>query len=165
MALHMMLFSLFTVAQSPGHHQMPHANYDLAARFSPAKVGKMLFSTSVDPHWLKLSDRFWYSYETRDGKFWYIVDAAKGTKRHLFDNARLAAEITRIVRDPFDAQHLPIEKLKFIKDENSIQFEIKSTQDEEKKDTAKKEGEGRRGGGGAGAAGAEAKKEKKDVLL
>ncbi len=113
-------------------------NYALAARFSPDKISKMLFSTSVDPHWLKLSDRFWYVYETREGKSWYIVDAAKGNKQKLFDQAKLAAEITRIVKDPFDAQHLPIERLKFVKNENSIRFEIKSTQDEEKKDTASK---------------------------
>ncbi len=30
------------------------ANYALAARFSPDKINKMLFSTTVDPHWLKL---------------------------------------------------------------------------------------------------------------
>jgi len=29
------------------------ANYDLAARFSPKKLDKMIFSLSVDPHWLK----------------------------------------------------------------------------------------------------------------
>ena len=125
------LFSLVVTAQQKG-------NYALAGRFSPEKINKMLFSTNVDPHWLKLSDRFWYVYETREGKFWYIVDAAKGTKQKLFDNAKLAAEITKIVKDPFDAQHLPIERLKFIKDENSIQFEVKSTLDEIKKDTAKK---------------------------
>lgn len=113
-------------------------NYPLAARFSPDKISKMLFSTNVDPHWLKLSDRFWYVYETREGKYWYIVDAAKGTKQKLFDNAKLAAEITKIVKDPFDAQHLPIEKMKFLKDENTIQFEVKSSVDEIKKDTAKK---------------------------
>lgn len=132
-------------------------NYALAARFSPDKIAKMLFSTSVDPHWLKLSDRFWYVYETREGKFWYIVDAAKGTKQKIFDQAKLAAEITKIVKDPFDAQHLPIERLKFVKDENSIRFEIKSTQDEEKKDTAnKKDSIGRRTAGQQ-----EVKKEKK----
>lgn len=127
-------------------------NYALAARFSPDKISKMLFSTNVDPHWLKLSDRFWYVYETREGKYWYIADAARGTKQKLFDNAKLAAEITKIVKDPFDAQHLPIEKLKFIKDENTIQFEIKSSIDEVKKDTTKR---------ALGAPRAEAKPEKK----
>ncbi|MFN3996851.1 hypothetical protein [Algoriphagus sp.] len=43
-------------------------NYELAARFSPEKMKKMVFSTSVDPHWMKKSDRFWYEYETTDGK-------------------------------------------------------------------------------------------------
>ncbi len=52
----------------------------------------------------------------------------------MFDNNKLAAEITLIVKDPFDAQHLPIENLKFTKDEKSIQFELKSSIDVLKKD-------------------------------
>ncbi|MBD0295379.1 MAG: hypothetical protein ICV84_09320, partial [Flavisolibacter sp.] len=47
------------------------ANYQLASRFSPKKLEKMIFSTTVDPHWLKKSDRFWYTYETPNGKNWY----------------------------------------------------------------------------------------------
>ncbi|MBV9987588.1 MAG: DPP IV N-terminal domain-containing protein [Chitinophagaceae bacterium] len=111
------------------------ANYQQAARFAPRKLEKLIFSTNVDPHWLKKSDRFWYVYETTEGKKWYIVDPAKGEKRLLFDNADLAAKITRIVRDPFDAQHLGLDSMRFIKDENWIQFEVKSSQDVEKKDS------------------------------
>lgn len=110
------------------------ANYQLAARYSPSKLRKMIYSTAVDPHWLKLSNRFWYMFETPNGKQWYIVDPALRSKKALFDNAKLAAEITLIIRDPFDAQHLPIENLKFAKDEKSINFEIKSTIEEVKKD-------------------------------
>ncbi len=164
MNMFMRLFSicfLMTVAVSAmAQKEVPKANYALASRFSPAKVNKMLFSTSVDPNWLKLTDRFWYVYETRAGKVWYIVDAAKGTKKPLFDNATLAAEITRIVKDPFDALNLPIQNLKFNKDEKSIRFEILSTLDEEKKkDTAQQSqtsttGRGRGGmGGGRGQTG------------
>ncbi|HVK98006.1 MAG TPA: hypothetical protein VM368_09315, partial [Flavisolibacter sp.] len=116
------------------------ANYQLASRFSPKKLDKMIFSTSVDPHWLKLSDRFWYSYETTDGKKWYIVDPAKGEKRVMFDNEKLAAQLTKIVRDPMDAQHLNIDSLRFVRDENWIQFEVKSTEEVEKKDTTVKKG-------------------------
>lgn len=112
----------------------PKANYSLAARFSPNKLKKMVYSTTVDPHWLKLSNRFWYVYETPNGKSWIMVDPAKRTKKQIFNNAELAAEITRIVRDPFDAEHLPIENLKFAKDEKSLSFEIKSTVDELKPD-------------------------------
>lgn len=110
------------------------ANYQQAARFSPSKLKKMIYSTSVEPHWLKLSQRFWYEYETPNGKNWYIVDPATRNKKLLFDPAKLAAEITLIVRDPFDGQHLPIENLKFTTDERSITFEIKSTLEELKLD-------------------------------
>src|SRR5690606_13490762 len=95
-------------------------NYELAARFSPEKLKKMIFSTSVDAHWMKKSDRFWYEYETSDGKNWYIVDPVRKTKSQLFDKDKLAAEITRAVKDPFDGQHLKLEDLKLMEDENTI---------------------------------------------
>ncbi len=115
------------------------ANYDLAARFSPKKLDKMIFSLSVDPHWLKQSNKFWYVYETSEGKQWMIVDPTKNEKKQMFDKEQLAAALTKIVKDPFDAQHLPIDSLKFIKDENWIQFEIKSTIDIDKPGATKKD--------------------------
>src|SRR6476469_9314978 len=138
MLLVLIACTLFMSAQS----QTPavKANYQLASRFSPKKLEKMVFSTSVDPHWLKKSNRFWYTYETTDGKKWYIVDPAKAEKRLMFDNAKLAAELTKIVKDPMDAQHLMIDSLRFIKDENWIQFEVKSTEEIEKRDTTAKRG-------------------------
>ena len=87
----------------------------------------MIFSLSVDPHWLKQSNKFWYTYETSEGKQWMIVDPVKNEKKSMFDKDQLAASLTRIIKDPFDAQHLPIDSLKFIKDENWIQFEVKSS--------------------------------------
>lgn len=112
----------------------PKANYQLASRFSPNKVKKMVYSTAVDPHWLKTSNRFWYEYETPNGREWYMVDPVAKNKQKIFDNAKLAAEITTIIRDPFDAQHLPLMNLKFSADERSLTFEILSTIDELKKD-------------------------------
>ena len=44
-----------------------------------AKVGKLVFDTAVTPHWLSSGDRFWYSYETSQGRRWFLVDpAARG---------------------------------------------------------------------------------------
>lgn len=102
-------------------------NYSLPERFSPDKVKKMVFSESVDPHFLKKSDRFWYEYETPEGKKWYIVDALKGIKKPLFDNVKMASDVTLIVKDPFDAEHLPIENIRFNEDENSFIFEVVSS--------------------------------------
>lgn len=122
----------FTLTESAA--PVANANYQLASRFSPAKLRKIVYSTAVDPHWLKLSNRFWYEYETPNGKEWYLVDPQGRSKKKIFDNARLAAEITTIIRDPFDAQHLPLENLKFSANEKQISFEVKSTIDELKKD-------------------------------
>jgi dipeptidyl-peptidase-4 len=58
----------------------------------------------------------------------------------MFDNARLASLLTAIVKDPMDAQHLKIDSLRFVRDESWIQFEVKSTEEIEKKDTTAKKG-------------------------
>ncbi len=117
----------------------PKANYSLAARFSPKKLDKMIFSLAVDPHWLKQSNKFWYTYETSEGKQWTIVDPFKNEKKAMFNRDKLAAELTKIIKDPFDGQHLPIDSIKFIKDENWIQFEVKSTLEINKDEEVKKE--------------------------
>lgn len=105
------------------------ANYDLASQFSPSKLRTKIFSTEVRPNWINHSDRFWYEYQTSAGKRWYLVDPAARSKQPLFDNADLARQITRIVKNPFDAQHLEIDKLEFTDDEKRIRFEVKSTKD------------------------------------
>ncbi len=109
--------------------KQPEPNYDLAAQFSPAKLRTKIFSTEVRPNWINHSDRFWYEYQTSSGKRWYLVDPSTRSKQPLFDNADLARQITRIVKNPFDAQHLEIEKLQFTDDEKRIRFEVKSTKD------------------------------------
>ncbi len=115
------------------HMPVTKANYELPARFSPIKMKTMVFSTSVDPHWLKLSERFWYKWETPDGKTFVIVDPARKSKRPIFDNTWMAARLTELTKDPYDAQHLPIDDIKFVNDEKAIRFEVESSQDEEEK--------------------------------
>jgi hypothetical protein len=83
-----------------------------------------VFSTSVTPHWLEFSDRFWYEYETPSGKRWMVVDPIKKTKTALFDNAKMAAQLTRILRTPYDAQHLPITTIRFFDNDTKIRFSV-----------------------------------------
>ena len=108
--------------------------YGLAERFSAKKVSQMVHSTRVSPNWFLNSDRFWYSWTDPDGTQYYIVDAKSGKKTPVFDMDRLAMEITGIVKDPFDAQHLPIRNIE-MKDDKTFVFEIKSTLPE--KDSAR----------------------------
>jgi len=105
------------------------ANYDLAAKWMSAKVGKLIFDTSVSPHWLETSDKFWYTYETSQGRKFMIVDPIFKTKKPLFDNAKMAALLAKTTLFPYDALHLPIRTIKFINKDTAIRFEIEYPKD------------------------------------
>tara|TARA_R110001606_G_scaffold93376_1_gene207337 strand:- start:40513 stop:43011 length:2499 start_codon:yes stop_codon:yes gene_type:complete len=111
--------------------ETPNPNYRAAAKYSPSNLAKMVHSTSVNPHWLKNGNRFWYTYKTSEGANYYLVDADKKTKRELFDNVKMAKWLTEITKDPYDAQHLPYFKFKFNDAENAIRFRVESTEEVE----------------------------------
>ncbi len=107
------------------------ADYRMAEQFSPTKLKRMVFSTSVNPNWLQTGDKFWYSYDTSEGTDFYLVDLNSKSKKPLFDNDKMAAMLTLITKDPYDGQHLPKIDPKFKKDDTVFQFDVTSTQDEE----------------------------------
>jgi dipeptidyl aminopeptidase/acylaminoacyl peptidase len=107
------------------------ANRRLAERFSQSRMSDMVFDTRVQPHWLEGSDRFWYSWESSRGKSFYLVDPVRGTRAEIFDNADIAAKISLATRDPYDAQHLPIDSIEFSDDGTTVRFDVTSSQDEE----------------------------------
>ena len=88
----------------------------LAERFTASKLENMLFSTTVDPHWFKSGEKFWYNYKTSEGTRWYIVDPVARKRTEMFDHDKLAAELTEIVKDPFIAAQLPITNLEVDED-------------------------------------------------
>ena len=95
-----LVLALFSA--SAQNESISKANYRLAERFSPEKLKRMVFSTSVSPHWLETSDKFWYSYKTSEGENFYLVDLNKKTKTLLFDNNKMAVKLTKITKDPYD---------------------------------------------------------------
>ncbi len=121
-------------------------NYELASQWTVPKINKLVFDLQVVPHWLEFSDRFWYSYETREGKKYFIVDpsaaarpGAKGSlKAPLFDDAKMAAMLAEATRVPMDAQHLPIKALKFVDKDAALQLEIEVPKDADIPGLAKK---------------------------
>ena len=104
------------------------ANWQLAARFAPYKMDDLTSSLSIQPRWVQGTERFWYRHETSAGAQFMLADPAAGTKQPVFDNDRIAAELTRITKDPHDGQHLPITSIRFT-GPDTIQFDVTSTQD------------------------------------
>ena len=111
--------------------------YLQAEKFTESKLKNMLFSTIVDPHWFQNGNGFWYEYKTSEGKFWYVVAPSQKKKELLFDRDKLAAQLTEIVKDPFEARQLPVKNLKAEADGRTFTFEVVSSQDE-KNDKDKK---------------------------
>ncbi|MFK5889354.1 MAG: DPP IV N-terminal domain-containing protein [Flavobacteriaceae bacterium] len=129
---------IFSLSLASFAQNTPKPNYRLASKYSPKNLKKVIYSTRVNPHWLKRGNRFWYEYKTSDGTNFYIVNPVKKTKRLLFNNTKMAEWLSKITKDPYDAKHLPKFKFKFVKNETAIQFKVTSTEDiPVKKDTAK----------------------------
>ena len=99
-------------------------NYALEERFLPDQVSKLVFDLAVTPHWFSESDRFWYSYQTTEGTRYYIVDPVKKSKTPLWDNAKVAAALSTLTNFPYDAQHLPIKRLKLVEKDTRMRFEV-----------------------------------------
>lgn len=125
-----LLFSInLMFAQQNETLKTPTPNYKLASKYSSAKISKLVHSISVNAHWLKKGNRFWYQYKTSEGSNYYIVDADKKTKKQLFDNEKMAKWLTEITKDPYDAKHLPVFTFKFIENETAIRFRVTSTEE------------------------------------
>ena len=133
-----LLLASFGTAGMHAQERLPE--YLQAEKFTQDKINTMLFSTTVDPHWFQKGNCFWYEYKTSDGTQWYVVDPSKKVKIPLFDRDELAAQLTEIVRDPYDAHHLPIRNLKAKEDGKTFTFEVTSTK-EVKNDKGKMEKE------------------------
>ena len=130
-----LLFILSILSSYSQQNVIP--DYDLAAKFSPKKIAKLVHSTSVNPHWLKAGDKFWYQYKTTEGSSYYLVDPNKKVKKKLFDNDKMAAWLTEFTKDPYDAKHLPKFSFKFIDNETAIQFRVTSKYEDEDEDKKK----------------------------
>lgn len=131
------LLAVSGMAQSRQERMVRTPNYELAERFSAKRIGQMVFSTSVRPVWFRNGDKFLYAWKTSDGTQYYIADPKAGKTEPVFDMEKLAMQITEIMRDPFDAKHLPISNISIDPENDGIlKFDIKSTK--EKTDTTGK---------------------------
>ncbi len=98
-------------------------NYELAERFSPTKMKRLVPQTAVRPNWFENSSKFWYSWSNIDGTTYYIVDPASGKRTELWNMGELAEKVTLATNYPFDWQHLPIRAMQ-LKEDKYVLFDI-----------------------------------------
>ena len=119
------LLCITAMAQESANKVRP--NYELAERFSPTKISRMVKQTTVrNTIWLANGKEFIYSWSDSNGTKFYLVDAVRGTRKELWDMDWLAQEVTLRTGDPYDAQHLPVRLNRIIRDNRYVRFDIGS---------------------------------------
>ncbi|MBC7895738.1 MAG: DPP IV N-terminal domain-containing protein [Cytophagaceae bacterium] len=114
------VLALFLVAPSTVHAQQP--DYRRAEQFLTWNELPLIYAEYIAPTWMKDQHRFWYRVTTPRGAEFMLVDPATAQRTPLFDNARLAAAISRVADTTYDASKLPFTELRFGADEHHIQF-------------------------------------------
>ena len=102
------------------------ANFDLAERFTQERMDKMIGSFGVSARWIEDESRFWYEYETPEGTNWFMVDAARQTRRDLFNRDALAAQLTEHFERPFNALDLDLDDFEYDVDKGLFTFHVDS---------------------------------------
>ncbi len=112
------------VAQQPRANK---ANWQLAEKFAPASLRSKVFTTTVNPHWLGQSDSLCYDWKDRNGSTFYLVVPTTKTKKPLFDQAKLAAQLSEQSHRAHDPQNLPFTSVTFAKDRKTFTFTADSS--------------------------------------
>jgi dipeptidyl-peptidase 4 len=115
--------------ETPSRRAELPPNYALAARFMPAEIRQLVFDTSVTPHWFAHSDRFWFSYKTTNGTHYYRVDPKTGTPKALWDNVRMAEQLSLRTGIAYDAQHLGIHEPQLVDGDSAVRFFVRIRSD------------------------------------
>ena len=113
----------------------------------------------MNPHWLGQSDSLCYDWKDRNGSTFFLVVPTTKTKKPLFDQVKLASQLSDLSHHAHDPQNLPFNSLTFSKDRKTFTFNADSSKwewDVATRDAeAPRSGERRRrcGGRGRGAGG------------
>jgi dipeptidyl-peptidase-4 len=120
---------LLTVTSLPALAQQHanKANWELADKFSAANLRSRLYSNSVNPNWLGQSDSLCYNWKDHGGSTFFIVNPTLKAKRPLFDQVKMAAQLSDLSHHAHDAQNLPFNSLTFSKDRKSFTFDADSS--------------------------------------
>src|SRR6185312_752912 len=103
------------------------ANWELAEKFSPQNLRSKIYSTTLTPHWLGQSDSLCYDWKDHTGTHFLLVVPTTKTKKALFDQSKLAAQLSELSHKAHDPQNLPFTSVTFSKDRKTFTFDADSS--------------------------------------
>jgi dipeptidyl-peptidase-4 len=102
--------------------RLTDSDYAHAEQFLGYNTNKLVFGASVRAAWLP-GDRFWYRNTVPGGSEFVLVDPGRKTRARVFDQARLAAALSRAADTTYDSLHLPFTTFALTPDGRSIAFD------------------------------------------
>src|SRR5215467_9585241 len=118
---------LLTFAAVLAVAQAPKANWELAEKFSATNLRSRVYTTAVNPRWLGQSDSLCYNWKDHTGSTFFLVNPMTKSKKPLFDQVKLAAQLSDLSHRAHDPQNLPFSSLTFSKDHKTFAFNADSS--------------------------------------
>jgi hypothetical protein len=81
----------------------------------------------VNPHWLGQSDSLCYDWKDHGGSTFYLVVPTTKTKKPLFDQVKLASQLSDLSHHAHDPQNLPFTSIRFSTDRKTFTFNADSS--------------------------------------
>ena len=101
--------------------QMTRADYQRAD--SILKLNDLVYQQVNQVNWIDSTSTFWYPVSTREGMVWQLIDAAKKTRKPLFNTQKLLQQLNLQSGDTTTVKKLQLQRLKFDLKSNRIHFE------------------------------------------
>ena len=108
------------LAQQPA---VTAADYARAERFLAYNVNPLVYGISGRPTW-GADDRLTYRVTDASGTRWMVVDPARKSKAPAFDQAKLAAALSKAADTTYDAAHLPFTSITWSGDRRSVGVDV-----------------------------------------
>ena len=107
-------------AQTP--RTVTAADYAHAEKFLGTYTNSLVSGGFISPTWMA-GDRFWYRGATPEGAEFRVVDPAKGTNQAAFNQARLAATLSKLTGEQYSATTLPFGFIELSDDGGTVSFD------------------------------------------
>ena len=98
------------------------ADYARAEKFIGYNTNPLV-EHNIQPAWLP-DGRLWYSDSTAEGNEFVVFDPVKQTREPAFDQARVAAALSKAAGKSYEKGHLPFTRFEYSADGKSILFPI-----------------------------------------
>lgn len=119
-----LLFLLLAAAGAacfPTYGQVTGADYQRADKLS--ELSKSVYNGGIIPQWIGESHYFSYLNHEPQGDYFYLANAAGGSKRRAFKQEALAVQLNEVSGKTCSPTALPFKTVYFKRDLNSFEFE------------------------------------------